>query len=178
MSEHRMEMLLGMVIGAIFGLLLVVVLLKITKTNGKIKCEYDERQEALRGRGFKYGFFTMMFCNMIYSFLWIGFGQMLIDIGAFLILTVVLGAGVYANYCIWNDCYFSLNENRNRLMVVFGGIGGFNLSFGLANLFSGKAIENGMLNYRSINLFCGLLFVEIFFALWLRHLKKEVGTEE
>ena len=178
MGEHRIEMLAGMAVGAVFGLVLGAVLLKITKTNGKMKCEYDERQEVLRGRGFKYGFFVMMFCNLIYALLWIGFGQLPIDTGTYMILTVVIGVAVYANYCIWNDCYFSLNENRSRLMIAFAVIGGSNLIIGLTNLFHGNAIESGKMNYHSINLFCGLLFMEIFFALCLRQFRKGEEMEE
>lgn len=178
MGEYNMGRLLGIAMGVIVGLFVVILLLKITKTNGKIKCEYDERQETLRGRGFKYGFFTLMICNGIYGFLWIGFEALPIDAGAFMILDVVIGTAVYATYCIWNDCYFSLNENRSKLMIIFAVIGAGNLVIGISNLLHGRGIENGIMNYRCINLFCGLLFVEIFIALLLRHFRKEESYEE
>lgn len=178
MSEHNTGMLVGIAIGAIVGILVVILLLKITKTNGKIRCEFDERQEALRGKGFKYAFFTLLGCNCIYGFLWTGFGNLPIDAGTFMILAVLIGIGVYATYCIWRDCYFSLNENRSKLMIVFAVCGGSNLVIGISNLLHGKGIENGVMNYRCINLFCGLLFVEIFIALLLRHFRNEESCEE
>lgn len=173
MSEHSIGMLFGIAAGLIVGIILIVVLLKTTKTDGKIKCEYDERQEAMRGRGFKYAFFTLMLCNMLYGLLLIGFGKLPIDAGTFMILAALIGIAVYATYGIWNDCYFSLNENRSKVMFVFAVIGMCNLLLGVMNLLNGKGIENGVLNYRCINLFCGLLFVEIFIAMLMRRFKKE-----
>ena len=54
-------------------------------------------------------------------------------------------------------------------MIIFAVIGGVNLLLGICNLLSGEALENGVLNYHSVNLFCGLLFVEILAVLLLKH---------
>ena len=52
----NVEMALGMVTGLVLGLILFIIILKVTKKDGKIKCQYDERQELARGKGFKYGY--------------------------------------------------------------------------------------------------------------------------
>lgn len=177
MSTYNMGMVFGMSVGVFAGIILILVLLKVTKTDGKLRCEYDERQEVLRGRGFKYAFFTIMFCNMLYGFLEIGFEKMPVEAGTFMILSAFTGVAVYAAYGILNDCYFSLNENRRKVMIVFAVIGIGNLMLGIMNLLNGKGIENGVMNYRCINLFCGLLFVEIYIVLLIRYFRRE-ETEE
>ena len=44
---------MGVVCGILVGLLLMVVILKLTKTDGSLKCKYDERQQLVRGKGFQ-----------------------------------------------------------------------------------------------------------------------------
>ncbi len=59
----------GVVIGLIVGIICVVLLLAVTKTDENVKYKYDERQELVRGRGFKYGFFILLIYNAIIFFL-------------------------------------------------------------------------------------------------------------
>lgn len=170
MSEYRVGMLLGVGTGVLVGILVIIFMLKITKKDGKMKCEYDERQAVLRGNGYKYGFFTIAIFNIIYWLVSMCLPVLPVDVGTAMVLSALIGVGVQVTYCIWHDCYFSLNENRRRVMVAFVFIGAVNIVLGLNNLLSGQAIENGVMNYRCVNLFCGLLFVEIFAVLLLKHL--------
>ncbi len=170
MSEKGIGMLLGVGTGALFGLLVAVLILKYTKTNGRIKCEYDERQAVLRGNGYRYGFFAMLICNVVYGFLEICLVGLPLTAGVAMILSVLIGLGVQIIYCIWHDCYFSLNERRPRVLIALAVIGGINLALGIYNLLDGSAMENGVLNFRCINLLCGLLFVAVFAALLMKHL--------
>lgn len=178
MSERSAGMILGVGAGILIGVLVIMVMLKITKTDGKMKCEYDERQAALRGNGYRYGFFTILICNIVYGLLWMSLSSLPIDTGAAMILSGLVGVGVQVTYCIWHDCYFSLNEQRTRVMIAFVIIGGINTVLGVHNLLSGSAIENGVLNFHCVNLFCGLLFVEIFVVLLLKHLCGDREREE
>lgn len=170
MSEYHVGMLLGVGTGVLVGILVIIFMLKITKKDGKMKCEYDERQAVLRGNGYKYGFFTIAIFNIIYWLVSMCLPVLPVDTGTAMVLSALIGVGVQVTYCIWHDCYFSLNENRRRVMVAFVFIGAVNIVLGVNHLLSGQAIENGVMNYRCVNLFCGLLFVEIFAVLLLKHL--------
>lgn len=164
-------MLLGVGSGVLLGLVVAAIVLKATKNDGRLRCEYDERQAVLRGKGYRYGFFAMLICNIAYGLLEICLVELPLTAGVAMLLAALIGIGVQIIYCIWHDYYFALNEQRSRFMVVFVLIGGINLALGFHNLLDGSALEHGVLNFRSINLFCGLLFVVIFVALLLRHLK-------
>lgn len=78
-STAEARFIIGLVLVFAVSALLVLLLLKTTKNDGSIKCKYDERQELVRGRGFKYALFT---------------------IGA------IIGMMVYVIYAIWNEAYF------------------------------------------------------------------------
>lgn len=159
------------VIGLAIGLLVVAICLAVSKNGDETKNQFDERQELVRGKGFKYGFFTLMLSNAVLLFLKVLevplFGNMEVAMTA----SIVVGVAVFASYCIWNDGYFALNENRKSLLIMFGLIGALNIVISMANLMAGEVIENGALTFRSANLFCALLFLVIFVVLLLKHIK-------
>lgn len=160
-TEYR----IGLIFGVVFGLLLVILLLKITKKDGSIKCKFDERQEMARGRAFKYGFFTLMICNVVYALLDESFSVLPVTGSAASGIIIVIGAGVMISYSIWQDAYFSLNENRKRLMVVFGILGLVNLALGIFGILDGRSFQNGVVNFQITNLLCAVLFLIIFVEL-------------
>lgn len=157
MSEYA----LGVGCGIIFGLILLAVILKLTKTDGFMKCKYDERQQLVRGRGFKYAFFTLMFYNVFYGILDVALEKRVMDNFTGMIIGIVLGAMVYAIYCIWNDGYFSLNENPRRVRIAFFAIGVFNLALAFWSIAHGTVMEDGILTFRGANLFCGIMMLII-----------------
>ena len=60
------SMVLGILCGLLIGGIVVVIILKLTKEDGSVKCKYDERQQLVRGIGFKYGFLC---CSSIIFFM-------------------------------------------------------------------------------------------------------------
>ena len=168
----------GVAVGVLVGVLLIFVFLKMTKTDGRMKCEYDERQMRARGNGFKYGFFTMLICNLILAFAVMEESFLRMDRSVLMILSIMIGVIVYVSYCIWNDAYFSLNENRRKVLIAFVIIGVFNLVLGIGNLYSGDAFTDGVLNFHSVNLFCGILFLMIFAVLLAKHFMKTEEEDE
>ncbi len=161
---------LGILIGVLCGLILAVILLKATKRDGKIKCRYDERQELARGRAFKYGFFTLLIGDAVYALLdEVGLGLPLTGGGAAAII-IVIGVAVMVSYSIWQDAYFSLNENRKRLMVVFGALGLCNLVIGIRHILDGTIQRDGILDFRIMNLLCGGLFLLVFVELAVKQI--------
>lgn len=155
------EMILGMIVGIVVGLILVVCMLKFSKTDGSNRCKYDERQELVRGRGFKYGFLAMLLYYAVYGYLGLVMESLWVDHFTGVIVGLLLGMAVYASYSIWNDGYLALNENPKRLILFFIIMGGINLAFAVMHILDGAMIEHGILTYRSVNLFCGGLFVII-----------------
>ncbi|MBQ8246939.1 MAG: hypothetical protein IJZ42_07380 [Lachnospiraceae bacterium] len=167
---------MALILGVVIGLLVVVIILAVTKTGDDTKNQFDERQELVRGKGFKYGFFTMMIANAALLVLNILEIPLFSNMEVAMTASIVIGISVFASYCIWNDGYFALNENRKSLLIMFGLIGASNLVIGIGNIFAGVIMENGAFTFRSTNLFCALMFIVVFVAMLAKHIKD--GKEE
>ncbi len=161
----------GIICGVVIGLILVVLLLAVTKTDGTIHCKYDERQEAIRGKAYKYAFFTML-GSTFFMMLWkIMEFPNFAEYEVLLFLNLVLGIFVYAAYSIWNEAYFALNENKNRLLISFFVIALVNLLISVNNISHGNILTDGKLNFYSLNLFCAFLCLMIFVVILAKKLK-------
>lgn len=169
------EIKTGIIAGVIIGIIIVLFILKYTKTNRKLKCEYDERQELVRGRGFKYGFFTMLIVAACTE-AWSAFIEnAIINHFTSTMLTCFSGITVYAIYCIWNDAYFALNEKRKSLIIVFAFVGIYNLILGCVNIFQHLTQNTGLI---TANMICAVMFIAIFIALLLKSRKDQKDESE
>lgn len=164
---------LGMLCGIGFGLLV----LWIVKRDRALKCKYDERQELVRGKGFKYGFYTMILYNFLYASSELIFEKSYMDGSVAGLISIFLGMAVSICYCIWKDSYISLNENPKQMMIVFAVLGIPNLIGGIRMFLSGEAVQNGKLTIHCINLLCALMCILFFITLFLKNVcsKREDG---
>ena len=163
-------------LGIATGIILTVLLWALTKNGDITKNQYDERQEIVRGKGFKLGFFTICVSNLMFIVLNFFEVKLFSQMEVAMFISIIAGVSVYVCYCIWNDGYFALNENKKRIMIVFCLLGVSNLLLGIGNIITGDAVVDGALTYRSINLFCGILILIILIALIIKKLSD--GKEE
>lgn len=175
-SDLGIGLKVAFVIGLGVGLLVVAICVAASKNGDEVKNQFDERQELVRGKGFKYGFFMMMITNAVLLFLHVLEVPLFRNMEVAMTASIVMGVSVFASYCIWNDGYFALNENRKSLLIMFGFIGVLNLVIGIGNIIAGVVIENGAFTFRSTNLFCSLMFIVVFIMLLLKQIKD--GKEE
>ncbi|MBQ8924481.1 MAG: hypothetical protein IJ053_06765 [Lachnospiraceae bacterium] len=149
-------------IGFVVGFLLVlfvcgIFILARKKAIGK--GEYDERQELVRGRGYKLGFFTFAICNMVILCLSDGDHVMYIDVDAAMIISVLISTVVFAVYCIINDGYFGLVEKPLSSILVLLGIGIMNFAIGFAN--RSEWVVDGRLKFPIVSLACGIAMLVV-----------------
>lgn len=170
--EYYLGFALGVLIAAIVGILFIFAMKKYTKTDNSLKCKYDERQQLVRGTGFKYGFFTLMFYNVAAAFLISVEKRQYIEHTALMLAGILFGVFVYVAYCIWHESYFSLNENPKRVIIVFILVALLNFGVGYQGFRHGVLIENGMLTVHCLNVFCGILFLMLFFVMAAKHISK------
>lgn len=174
MDEYK----LGFIVGIIAGCILLAVFGAITRTkrrkDGKMRCEFDERQEIVRGRGFKYGFFALLLTNLVSGFYFELSETVVTDAFTFCVFTCCVGICVYVVYCIWNDAYFALNEKRNRLLAVFIFTFALNLLCGIRNLLTDEGDEVSGLT----NLLISVMFCVIFLTLLLKKKKDKKEAED
>lgn len=168
-EKQSAEFVIGFIIGLtlVFAItaLITILIMKLTKTDGAVKCKYDERQELVRGRGFKYAFFTIMIYNFAVAYIQVCSVNLPADSSALLMIGAILGLLVYVIYAIWNEAYFSLNENPKKVMIILSFIGLMNLVIGIVQMIEGRFLENGVLTYTSMNFILGVVFVIIFIVI-------------
>ena len=148
--------------------MLIALLVYFIATKGTMeKFRFDERQEALRGRGFRLSFYVMLG-----YILWI----FMVDTMGFIqpeyytilyVLGLIIGVLVYAVYAIWNDCYFAMNEKRSTSIWIIAIVGIVNLIVGIVNskIFSkvgnGAPFGIGISKTPLINLAVAVMFIVI-----------------
>lgn len=166
---------IGAICGVIIGLILCVVIFKICNKDKKIKSEYDERQETIRGRGYKYSFYTALGW-MAFMAVWpLTDIQLLVDDTVLSFSGIMISVSVIAVYSIWNDAYWGINNNKGRYLVVFALATVINLLVGIMSIIHGGMIVDGVVQAPAVNLLCGVLFLIIACTIVL---KKSVKDKE
>lgn len=171
MTEYQ----IGTICGVLVGLLLAFGILKFCNRNKKAKTEYDERQQRIRGKAYKYGFYTMMIYNLLMGMTAIGDIPLPLSTGIICFCGLMAGACVVIAYTIWNDAYWGINSNPIRYLIIFVLALLINAAIAVKAIVSGDMIVDGQLQGAFINLLCALLFV---FVAVLLLIKKSVGFDE
>ncbi|MBO4289242.1 MAG: hypothetical protein J5865_03975 [Lachnospiraceae bacterium] len=101
------------------GLVLCVIFARLANKDHKTKTEYDERQKAIRGRGYMFGFYTLLIFEAVIVIL--GMSGVELPVDAYLVhfAGILIGLLVFVCYCIWNDGYWGINNDRKRYAIIF-----------------------------------------------------------
>lgn len=167
-------------IGLLVGLLISILIIKMVNKNGKAKTEYDEMQEIERGKGYKYGFWTMCAVAGFWGCLSLFDIELPFDTFTLFLMTIIIGAGVQAIYCIMKDAYIGLNTNKVRIGIVTLFIGLFNLVNAAIFIIKGNFYVDGKFGASFSNLMCGLMILAIGIAFLIKNAidKKEGSVDE
>lgn len=178
MSAYNFGKMTGILTGVVIGLVVLVVIFVICNKNRKLKTEYDERQQILRGNGYRFGFYAMT--------VWAGIQILLAAMDIELPLQPVTQAfscifvGVLADvlYCIFHDAYWGLNNNRKRYMIAFLIIAALNFAIAFGAYKSGNLIVDGKLGAVGTNLLCAILFLLTGVALIIQQIREKSPEKE
>ena len=108
----------GLAVEIIVALILFLIVWRFNKK--KLKGQFDERQELVRGRGYKYASFTLLSLVTL-DLLLEGFGAfeaLPFTREFFLFFVILAGVMVYALYCIKNDSYFGVGMDTRTYRAV------------------------------------------------------------
>jgi len=168
---------MGFLVGIIVGCCAVILFFKLSNTDGSIKCKFDERQQAVRGRGFKYGFFGWMIFNACCIVTEIGLEEQYMDTSMTLFCGMLVGVAIYGSYSIWHDGYFSLNENPKRVMIILVAVTILNLACAVYRIHNGL-LENGQLTFlNGCNLFVAVTALCLLAVLYAKRCSDRRHTE-
>lgn len=162
---------MGLITGVLIGIVLVFIISKVSNTDKKVKNEYDERQKMVRGKGYKLSFFTVVIWSSLLAFLSISGVEIPADSGVLFFSVVFVGVLVECSYCIWNDGYWALNNDRASYKKFFWIVGLFNAFVSFVNIKNGSMFEGGIMRFSALNLMAAFLFVVLGVVLWLKSLK-------
>ena len=173
--EYRLGYIVGIAVAIAITAVLVVLIGKFANKNGRIKTEYDERQNIVRGKGYMIGFWTLV----IYICL-IGVSYDLglnipAGMGIMCFIGMIIAITVHCSYCIWNGAYWGLNNNIKRFMIVIVIGGAINWFIAILSIIEGRMLVDGMVKGSFINLMVGVMLLVILIVIALRKMadKKE-----
>ena len=151
----------GFVIGIVIGLIACVVLFKISNTNHKSRTEYDERQQEIRGKAYRYAFYVLAVYEAV--MVCITIGEIPLPLGPAMqhALGIFISCTFLAAYCIKHDVYWGLNNNPKRYSIIFLVAGLINAIPVVASIASGTFFENGQVTSVLINLLALIMIVVI-----------------
>ena len=169
--EHSFAWLAGFVVGLLLVAVLCFLFGRKFYTDGSRKPRYDERQELVRGRGYKYAFFTLLVYQLLYAVLKTAFGWTVLDEMTEMFIGLYLSIGVYACYAIRHDAYFALNEKRWNYILLFAAIAVINAVVTVVNILRGEFVVDGAISYTSsMSLLLAALFLAVLAALLVREI--------
>ena len=133
----------GFAIGLLVGIVIAVILIKMSNTNRKLKVEYDERQKKVLGDAYKYSFWTYMAVLILEMALFMSEDELPVAGYLWPFFTLIIGVTVYLGYSIWHGVYWGLNNNRRRYMIVMVLAFIFNVVPIIGGIRGGYLIEDG-----------------------------------
>ena len=170
----------GLAFGIVTALIVFALVWKFSRKS--LKGTFDERQELVRGRGYKYACFTML--GLLVLDLLIesldAFETLPVTRSLAIFIMILAGVMVYALYCIKNDSYFGVGTDTRTYRAVMWIVIVCNAISGFSGLREG-AIEDGKLAFGPCAslLFC-LAFVIIMISISVkqRSAAKEEAEED
>lgn len=164
----------GVIVIAVILVLAVVISREKAKTEGR--CEFDERQQLVRGKAFKAAYLTLSAylvlagCVDLAGFVWS-------DLFLCVFLGIFLSGTVFAICCIRGDAYISFRERPRSYAVTLGIVAASNLLVGSMDLADGSFFENGRLTSHAVNFIAGIMCAVIL-AVFLKKRAGDAKAEE
>ncbi len=176
MNTHALGYITGFVVGVLIVAVVILLMTKLFKKD--LRDKYDEMQELIRGRAYKYAFFAMCVYEVIACYMssledTLFFGPVVTHVGA-----ILVGVTVQVTYCIWHNAYFGINTPRSRYAALFVIIGLLNVLSVAPAAIKGELFVNGQFQPLFSNLIVAFLFVLIGIELLIKHFVDKGKTEE
>ena len=119
----------------------------LTRKNRKA-AEYDEMQLKIRAAGYRIGFFTALFMQVILILL-SEFGPLTVTTPGFAAFAALLvSVTVFAVYCILHDAFLAVRGKPGSYLCIFSLVVLTESLVTVRNLTDGKMLENGRLTFQ------------------------------
>ena len=136
----------------------------------------DERQTAVRGRAFKWGYATLLVALVIYS-VTDGIWDWCVPFaGCAIAITVSIVP--FAWICIFGEAYWWTDGSRLGQYVTVALLGLLNLGLAAADAAEGRLVEGGVLQMGGANLALGCVFILLFAMSFIQRWRLKRGGDE
>ena len=162
---YNFGILAAVLVGALVGLGIIALLFRLKIMD----LTFDERQERARGQAYKYGFWTMITCLLLYGFSDMVLGRWC-DVITGVMLCLAGALVVFASVCIVKDAYLSLKEKPRKIMTLLAVVSVLNLAIGVMNWKNGRVVQDGILTFGAANGICGIMVLVILAVYVVNHL--------
>ena len=139
------EYTMGLAFGILTALIIFLIVRKFSRKN--IKGQFDERQELVRGRGYRYACFTLLALvtlDLLIESLGV-YERLAVTRELALFFMILVCVMVYALYCIRNDSYFGVGTDARTYRAVMWVVIVCNAFSGIAGLRKGAVVEGKLL---------------------------------
>jgi len=173
-NEFLQGYMIGFYIGLVLVALVIIVSKIITKKRGYVKPPYDERQVAVQGKAFKYAFLSLIFLIFLNVFinnlLNIEYANNYVDYMGIVFISI----GLFVNYCITKDAYFSLDKKKKRTLIpLISAIFLLNTLEVVLAVISDSLITSGRIEMPFLNVYCGAMLISILITIFIKHLREK-----
>ncbi len=160
---------------------LSIILIRIGSTNKKLRPEYDERQKAVAGIGYKYGMFIVMGWVAVAYLFEVCHIEIPMGTGTFCFIGCIAAICIYTPYLIWKDAYLGMNNSAKRYFIMFGAMGIVILVLFIWGVQFDIMVIDGIIQPMVITVPCCIMCFEILIVYYLkqkRDQEKEACNEE
>ena len=159
----------GIVCGVLAVALVCWLISRINKKTGVEKRNYDERQQAVRDKGFRYAYLTLLGCMALLAVLH-SLDIVTGNVSGWLFVAVIVSLLVHIIYSIYNDAYFRVSDSPKSFIALFSVLGLTNIALGIMKRINGE-VEGVFPAYGDLNAVIGAMLliavVNILIKLWL-----------
>lgn len=147
----------GIVCGVLAVALVCWLISRINKKTGMEKKEYDERQQAVRYKGFRYAYLTLLGCMALLAVLH-SLDIVTGDVSGWLFVGVIVSLLVHIIYSIYNDAYFRVSDSPKSFIALFSVLGLTNMALGIMKRINGE-VEGAFPAYGDLNAIVGAMLL-------------------
>lgn len=158
--------------------LFIAIMVGLLALNFNKLKEYDERQLAIRGRGYSYAYFTVMILSILYvstkNIISVPISSELISVIILLISVIV-----FITYTIFNDAYGNYKyHNYKKLFILYTVMFLLNLVYLRSSVVNHALIKNGVLRFREgmdlvLSIFFLILILNLVIKMFVDKCKKD-----
>ena len=147
----------GIVCGVLAVFLVCWLISRINKKTGVEKKEYDERQQAIRDKGFRFAYLTLLGCMAVLALLH-SLDIITGNISGWLFVAVIVSLLVHIIYSIYNDAYFRVSDSPGSFIILFSIMGVSNIGLGILKRVNGE-VEGAFPAYGDLNGIIGVMLL-------------------